>query len=139
MIDAAIERGDFEVVNKILNSGANLTEDSLTAAVRSRNQDLVYNLLQRRTDAGGFSRHFRSTPYAEAIRQANSILVSTLENFGSLQSLDQDFRFTATLAAAAEIGDHCTVQKMHSLASDNTHTLGYALFKACEQSHNDVA
>lgn len=131
IIDIIALRGDLYLLQILQRHKVSLTKNTLTAAVRSGNTELVQTLLRSGADADGFSLHFRSTPYAEALRLRDLGLLQLLGTKGCLNQITEEYRFCAALAAAAEVGDTALVEKLLSHGSDkNDQVLGYALAKA---------
>jgi ankyrin repeat protein len=129
----------MDLVEAVLEHGAALTKDSLTAATRSRNPNVVLFLLRLGADADGFSLHFRSTPYAEALVQNDTALASLFEKGGCLKNIREPYRLTAALAAASRIGNLSMVRKLVPLARGCCRILGYALIKAAESNCTAIA
>jgi hypothetical protein len=143
LIDIAAERGDLYLVQLLHGYGAKFTNHTLTVAIRSGNRYLTHALLEWEAPVDTFSRHFKSTPYAEAIRVRDSATIRTLVDLGCEANLKDAYRLCATLAALAEVGDRHTLQDMLSNHfSRKLHpawVLGYALAKAVRSNHTTLA
>ncbi|KAK3708305.1 hypothetical protein LTR37_011570 [Vermiconidia calcicola] len=140
IVDVSAERGDIRTVKALLHFGARLTCDSLTAALRSGNVELVHLLLISGANPDGYSPHFRSTPYAEAIRMRHPELQRLLESRGCLDSIAEEYRFCVTLAVASETGHAAMVEGLLRLKADcHQRVLGYALIQAIRSDHTAVA
>ena len=140
IIDIAAERGDLDVILLLKTFNVPWTDDTLTAAVRAGNIDLVSYVLEDNPVAQGYSPHYRSTPYAEAIRHRSPDIIHLLIERGCMDYLQDEFTFCSTLAAASEIGDFPLVKSLLELSHNaKSNILGYALTHAISANRTDIA
>ncbi|KAK5712422.1 hypothetical protein LTR15_012002 [Elasticomyces elasticus] len=141
-LDIAIERGFVEVVKRLRDLGASFTHDSMTAAVRSRDPTFIQHILSLGAVADCYSAHFRTTAIAEAVRIDQRAIYQLLVNEGCMQHIHEEYHFCSMLASAAEAGNAEMVDFLLSLDTPNNENhdiLGYALSKATEANHTDIA
>lgn len=140
IIDITAWRGDLTLFRILLQYGASITVDTLTAAVRSRNFELIEAFLANGADADGFSTTLFTTPYAEALRLREHDIVRLLEHHNCTNRILEDNHFCAVLAAASEIGDTELVESLLSSSNNkDAGILGYALTKAALEDQTAVA
>ena len=111
VIDAAAQRGNLAVMQKFIEGGARITKDTLTFAIRGENMEAVRFVISKGADLDSLS-CLNTTPLAEAIRKGESELVSWLQQHGASDRIDEKWRYSAILDAAAEVGNAHIVQSM---------------------------
>lgn len=141
IIDVAALRGDITSVQVLVREyNVSFTDDTLTAAIRSKSAGLVHYLLNENVVVDCCSLHFHTTPFAEALRLQDMDLVHELRRLGCMSQIAEPFRFCAALASVSEIGDMTTVEHLLSLDRQNDYRiLGYALTKAIRANQTAVA
>ena len=121
VIDAAAQRGNFEMVELLLSSGAMLTSETLIFAVSSGNRRLMRMLLERRADENNHPHDrncskfgFKTTALAEAIRLQNPETIALLERYDTSR-LDDGTQFSAAILAASEVGNVTFIERLIKL------------------------
>ncbi|KAK3117951.1 hypothetical protein LTR53_000243 [Teratosphaeriaceae sp. CCFEE 6253] len=105
LLDVAASRGDIHLVQQLRAYGASLTDDTLTAALRSRNLDLVHYLIAQGVPTDCFSQHYRTTPIAQAVTLQDTHTSPLLQDRGCMNDIQEEFRYCALLAAFAGTGE----------------------------------
>ena len=138
IIDIVAQRGELDLVRLLHALNAVLTWNTLTAGVRSGNVELVRFLVSQGAKVDDFSHHYRSTPYAEAIRLRNRHILALLESEGCCKRIREEYHLCAALAAAAETGNAQKIRELLAL-SPSRNMLGWALNKAVQFDKTSVA
>ncbi|KAK4957117.1 hypothetical protein LTR10_005075 [Elasticomyces elasticus] len=142
LLDTAIERGFFELTVRLITFGASFTNDTVTAAVRSKDSTLVRYLLDLGAVPDCFSTHFLTTPIAEAVRLNQEDIYQLLVSKGCMEQIHEEYRFCSMLRSAAGSGDAEMVHFLLQLETPHRkdpRILGYALAKAAKANHTDIA
>ena len=141
IIDIAIERGHLSAVKRLRQVGVSLTENSSTAAVRSRSLPMLNYVLKKGAAVDSISRHYRSTALAEAIRLQMVDVVDMLLHRVQLQNyITSEHHYCAMLAAAAEAEDWPWVQYLLTLEQwKSAAVLGYALVRAIMSNRTGIS
>ena len=133
VIDAAAQRGNFEMVELLLRSGARLTRMTLIFAVSSGNHLLMRMLLERGADVNSHHEEclrfetIKTTPLAEAIRRQNPETIGLLQRYGTFK-LHDDTQFLAAILAASEVGNITFIKRLVQLGGQaRANEMGYAL------------
>ncbi|KAK3113653.1 hypothetical protein LTR53_008866 [Teratosphaeriaceae sp. CCFEE 6253] len=104
-LDVAASRGDVHLVQQLRLYGASLTDDTLTAAIQSRDLDLVQYLIAQDVPTDCFSQHYRTTPIAQAVTLQDARTSQLLQDRGCTNNIQEEFRYCALLAAFAGTGE----------------------------------
>ena len=135
IIDVAAQRGSLSLVDFLLDTGARLTDDTLPAAVKSVNKDLVEFLISRGADVNGLGR-LHDTPLAAATRIQNAEIISMLETRGA--SLLKNF--PSVFRAASDVGDLQLIERLMELKGNiSEDDLGCALTVAVKDGREEIA
>ena len=143
VIDAAAQRGNAEMVELLLKSGASLTRDTLTFAVSSGNHHLMRMLLERRVDVNSDDTHCKrfgkiTTPLAEAIRLQNPETIGLLQQYNTFR-LDDDAQFLAAILAASEVGNITFIERLIQLGGQaRAKGMGYSLAIAIREGQDEA-
>ena len=143
VIDAAAQRGNAEMVELLLKSGARLTRDTLTFAVSSGNHHLMRMLLERRADGNSDDTHCKrfgkiTTPLAEAIRLQNPETIGLLQQYNTFR-LDDDAQFLAAILAASEVGNITFIERLIQLGGQaRAKEMGCALAIAIREGQDEA-
>ena len=135
IIDIAAERGSLSLVEFLLDSGARLTDDTLSAAVTSGNKDLIEFLISRGAKVNSLG-NLDITPLAAAVRIQSAEIINMLETRGAspLQY------FASVFQAASEVGDLKLIERLVELKGNiSPHDLGYALTVALKDGREEIA
>lgn len=144
VIDAAAQRGNFEIIELLLRSGARLTSKTLIFAVSSGNHLLMRMLLERRADVN--SNHekclrfgtIKTTPLAEAIHRQNPETIGLLQRYGTFR-LHDDTQFLAAILAASEVGNIKLIKRLAQLGGQaRANEMGYALTIAIREGQDEA-
>ena len=135
IIDVAAQRGSLSLVDFLLDTGARLTDDTLPAAVKSGNKDLVEFLISKGADVNSLGR-LHATPLAAAVRIKSAEIISMLETRGA--SLLK--HFPSVFRAASDVGDLQLIERLMELKeSISPGQLGYALTIAVKDGREEIA
>ena len=144
VIDAAAQRGSFEMVELLLRSGARLTRSTLVFAVSSGNHHLMQMLLERGADVNSHHKdclrlaRFKTTPLAEAIRLQNPETIGLLQQYDTFR-LDDDTQFLAAIVAASEVGNITFIERLIQIGGQARATeMGYALAIAISDGQDEA-
>ena len=112
----AIRLQNPEMTELLLESGAKITNETLTVAVSSANHELIRMLLNEGADVNSYcvSSGECTTPLAEAIRLQNPETIELLQVSNRVR-LDDDIQFSAAIIAASEVGDIAFVERLIQL------------------------
>ena len=115
VIDSAARRGNVEMVELLLRSGASLTRKTLTLAVSSGNHQLMRMLLEKGADVNSHHKasEFKTTPLAEAIRLQDPEIIGLIQQYDTFR-LD-DTQFFAAILAASEVGNITFIERLVQL------------------------
>ena len=143
IIDVAAQRGNLEMMNILLNSGASLTGDTLPCAVASGNIDMVLSLLRKKADINSIG-FLRITPLAAAIRLQDAKTIELVIGHGALAKISDQAHFSAALKAASKVGNVQFIDYLIQLGVQLGNLiwpadLGYALTIAIRNGQDDVA
>ena len=144
VIDAAARRGNAEMVELLLKSGARLTRDTLTFAVSSGNHHLMRMLLERGADVNSDDEYclrfeIITTPLAEAIRLQNPETIGLLQEYSTFR-LDDDTQFLAAILAASEVGNITLIERLVQLGGQaRAEEMGYSLAIAIREGQDKAA
>lgn len=141
VMDIFAQRGDFQAVKTLQGWNVPFTNNTMVAALRSRNPSIVRLLLREDAPLDCFSIHFRTTPLAESIRSRRHSLTDQILRGLPVRSLYTDERsYTACLAAAAESGNQVlTADLLTKMRWRREAVLGYALFAAVRANQTVIA
>ena len=133
VIDAAAQRGNVEMVELLLRSGARLTRKTLIFAVSSGNHHLMRMLLDRGADVNSHHEEcirfetIKTTPLAEAIRLQNPETIGLLQRYDTFR-LDDDTQFLAAIVTASEVGNTTFIERLVQLGGQaRAKEMGHAL------------
>ena len=144
VIDAAAQRGNAEMIELLLKSGARLTRNTLTFAVSSGNHHLMRMLLERGADVNSDDRYCLrfeeiTTPLAEAIRLQNPETIGLLQQYSTFR-LDDDTQFLAAILAASEVGNITLIERLVQLGGQaRAKEMGYSLAIAIREGQDKAA
>ena len=140
VIDVAAQRGSLEMVKVLLNNRASLSGDTLTYAVRSRNEDLIHFLLERGADINSKGSQ-GMTAFEEALRVRNDRIIILLRARGALVDLKNPVHASAALRAASEVGDVAFIKYLLQLECQiSPDDLGSALIQVTKiRGYKEVA
>lgn len=169
VVDAAAERGNMEMMETLLRSGALMTDKTLHLAVTSGNYDLMrllldkgafipdktlqfavtredYELMRLLLDRGADVNSnsasklgLNTTPLAEAIRLKSVDAIELIQRYGPVR-LDDPTQFSAALNAASQVGDLTFIERLIQLGGQaRAKDLGIALAIAIKEGQNEVA
>ena len=143
VIDVAAQRGNVEMIELLLRSGARLTRKTLIFAVSSGNHHLMRMLLERGADVNSYheSKRFgtiKTTPLAEAIRLQNPETIGLLQQYDTFR-LDDDTQFLAAIFAASEVGNITFIERLVQLGGQaRAKEMGYALAVAVSDGQDEA-
>ena len=138
IIDYAAQRGSLSLVGFLLDSGARLTDDTLSAAVTSGNKDLIEFLIARGADVNSLGR-LGITPLAAAIRIESAEIINMLETRGA-SPLKEKRHFTTVFQAASAVGNLQLIERLVELKGNiSPHDLGHALTVALKDGREEIA
>ena len=133
VIEAAAQRGNFEMVELLLRSGASLTSKTLIFAISSGNHHLMRMLLERGADVNSYHKNYprfgsiMTTPLAEAIRLENPETIGLLQRYDTFR-LDDDTQFLAAILPASEVGNMTFIKRLVQLGGQaRANEMGHAL------------
>lgn len=145
MLDVAAKRGNLDMVLMLLSLGAIETDKTLSYAIQGQNREVV-DLFLKGEKADSLSIGIPpTTPYAEAIRVGDGMLMQILEQKGSWTNITESQRYVAALAAASEVGNVEVIQRLLETAPElSTNTwfqdaLSDALRNAVEMNNETLA
>ena len=134
IIDRAALRGNLSLVDFLLDSGARLTDDTLSAAVTSGNKDLIEFLISRGADVNSLS--VFDTPLAAAIRIQSAEIINMLETRGASPLK----HFPTVFQATSDVGDLQLIERLMELKEKiSPDHLGYALSVAIKDGREEIA
>ena len=141
-LDLALDGGKMEMTEFLLRSRALITEKTLSLAIASGNHDLMRLLLDGGADVNSaFSKDSpsKTTPLAEAIRLENPEAIELLERYGPVRLDDQE-QFSAAIYAASEVGNLKFVERLIQLGGQaKAKDMGIALGIAIKKGHYEAA
>ena len=116
VLDTAARRGNLEMTELLLESGASMTNETLTLAISSASHEVIRMLLDRGADVNGYCSYDRdyTTPLAEAIRLQDRETIELLQMSNRFR-LDDRIQFSAAIIAASEVGDIALVDRLIQL------------------------
>ena len=116
VLDTAARRGNLEMTELLLESGARMTNQTLTLAISSASHEVIRMLLDRGADVNGYCSYNNdyTTPLAEAIRLQDWETIELLQMSNRVR-LDDDIQFSAAIIAASEVGDIALVDRLIQL------------------------
>ena len=139
VIDVAAQRGSLEMVKMLLDKRASPSGDTLTYAVKSRNEDLIHFLLERGADISSIG-SLGMTALEAAIGVRNDRIISLLEEHGAFVNLKDQRHVSAALVAASKAGDVAFTKHLLQLECQIIpYDLGYALKHATVNGFEEVA
>ncbi|KAK7698652.1 hypothetical protein SLS64_012391 [Diaporthe eres] len=139
IIDVASGRGDLDLVRRIFQAGAVLSDDTLPCAISSGNIELVYYLLDvgARIDTIGY---LQITPLAAAIRSQDQRLIDLVVRHDGEANLGDAIYFRSALQAASGAGDAEWIHRLVDIGGAVLpQDLGMALLFCAERGHTDSA
>ena len=135
IIDVAAQRASLSLVDFLLGTGARLTDDTLPAAVKSGNKDLVEFLISKGADANSLGR-LHVTPLAAATRIQSAEIISMLETRGASPLK----HFPSLFRAASDVGDLQLIERLMELKGNiSPGQLGHALTVAVKDGREEIA
>lgn len=141
VLDAAVQRGNLEMVETFLRSGALMTDKTLILAIAGGNYDLMRLLLDRGADVNSSLRiklDFPNSPLAEAIRLQDAEAIRLLERYGPV-NLDDETQVKAAIVAASKVGNLAFVDDLIQIGGQaKAKDLGFALSIAIKQGRSEV-
>ena len=126
VIEVLSRKGFLQLVRKLLQSSACLTDYTLLSAIKSENVELIQFLLDAGANVNAlvfkskygtdYVRDFKSTPFAEAILTENSQVIQILVQQGALRDIKMGRRFQAAMEAASTVGNIQVIQTLLTVA-----------------------
>ena len=139
IIDIAAQRGMLSVVDRLLESGALITGDTMPCAAKSENQELILFLLERGANVNSIG-PLEITTISEAIRLRNEQLLKFLEAQGATVINQTRAHYSAALLAASEVGNVQYIERLIELGGwARPKDLGYALIIAVREDRKETA
>lgn len=140
IIDVASKRGSLQLVRLLRSLDAVLTDDTLSYAVASGNEELVRTLLYE-MDADACSLgELGITPLAAAIRLQDPDLVTLLKQHSAMDALRERLQAKSALRAASEVGDIGFIESLIHFGTQVTpEDLGYTLIFAIRDGREETA
>lgn len=141
VMDIFAQRGDFQAVKTLQGWNVPFTDNTMVAALRSRNPSITRLLLRENAPLDCFSMHFRTTPLAESIRSRRHSWTNQILRGLPVGALcTEEKSYTACLAAAAESGNQAlTANLLAKMRWRREAVLGYALFAAVRANQTGIA
>ncbi|KAK5151319.1 hypothetical protein LTS14_009489 [Recurvomyces mirabilis] len=138
-IDILARRGELDLVKLLFESGTSLTPNVLVAATIGRHPCLIAYVLQAGALSSTFSRHYRTTALAEAVRSQDEGIYQLMSRQPDVDVPNTDDQWCALLTAYAEVADDamltCLIrQRCHGHANHSS-MLGYALVMAARANN----
>ncbi len=138
-IEAAALTGKLEISRLLLESGVQMTDNTLPFAVTSGNEDLIAMLLDRGANANSIG-SFKFPPLAAAIRTQNARVISMLEARGASILMHNRDYCRAILQAATEAGNVPVIERLIQFECRlDPFDLGTALNIAVQNEQDEIA
>ena len=139
VIDVAAQRGSLEMVKVLLNNGASLSDDTLTRAVESTNQDLIRFLLEKGANINSRGPQ-GTTAFEEALKVRNAPVINLLQEHGAFVDVENYQYVYASLQAASKTGDVVLAKHLLQLQCQiSPEDLGCTLVEATRGGFEEVA
>jgi ankyrin repeat protein len=140
MLNLAAERGHQIVVTKMLFEKLSLNGDSLCAAIRGENEQLVRRFLEEGATVNDDTGAEDEDPYSEAIRTKNQRILQILVEHHALERLNQSGPWLAAWKAAVSVCDkNLLVMLLSKQKCISAHHLGCALSKVAKLGDYELA
>lgn len=141
IIDIVAQRGDVQLVKMLRERGVRFTRHSLVAAIKSKDEDTIYLLLNDYDSRwNDFSHQYFSTAFAEIIILGNRDLIYSFIEGGCKRMIEGEYEFAAGIAAASETGDVDLLKAFLALKDEHhPSALGFALLRAIVADRTEAA
>lgn len=139
IIDIAAGHGDLDLVRRIFQEGAVLSDETLPRAISRGNIELVYYLIEvgARMDTIGYR---KTTPLAAAIRSRNQRLIDLVVRGGGEVNLGTAIYFRSALEAACEAGNAEWIHRLVNIGGAvSPEDLGMALLFCARRGQTESA
>ena len=140
IIDILTQRGHIKALRRLNQLQVKYTNDTLVAAIQSRSLLTVQYVLGSGVPVDCFSKHYLSTPLAEAIRLGCAGAIPLLlQRLDLTRHLGGCYHYCALLSAASQRGDMQLLECLLTMVDRATGpVLGWSLINAAKYNQTEV-